>query len=105
MVNPARGEIWWVEDPELGRRPGLVLTRDAVIPVLRWVLVAPLTRTVRGIPTELALDVDDGVPHPCAASFDNIRPVRGSLLTERLTTLSSERMAAACAALRVAVDC
>jgi mRNA-degrading endonuclease toxin of MazEF toxin-antitoxin module len=60
---------------------------------------------VRGIPTELALDVDDGVPHPCAASFDNIRPVRGSLLTERITTLSSERLAAACAALRVAVDC
>lgn len=105
MSNPARGEIWWIEDPELGRRPGLVMTRDAAIPVLRWVLVAPLTRTVRRIPTELALDVDDGVPHPCAASFDDLRPVRRTQLTERITTLSSERMAAACAALGLAVDC
>lgn len=105
MTSPTRGEVWWLGDPEVGRRPVLVLTRDAAIPVLRWVLVAPVTRTVRGIPTELPLDVDDGMPRPCAATFDNMRPVRLSLLTERITTLSPTRMAQACAALRLAVDC
>lgn len=105
MSTPARGEVWWFEDPDLGRRPGLVLTRDAAIPVLRWVLVAPVTRTVRGIPTELLLDADDGMPEPCAAAFDNVRPVRRSLLVERITALSPDRMADACTALRHAVDC
>src|SRR5680860_1669414 len=55
-----RGEIWWAEVPEAGRRPLLVMTRDAAIPVLNSVLVAPVTRTIRGIPTELALSPDDG---------------------------------------------
>jgi mRNA interferase MazF len=69
------------------------------------VLVAPITRTVRGIPTELALDEDDGLPEPCAATFDNLRPIRLSLLTERITALAPARVAEACGALRAAVDC
>lgn len=81
------------------------MTRDAAIGVLRWVLVAPITRTVRGIPTELPLDRDDGLAEPCAATFDSIRPVRTTLLTERITALGQARMSAACAALRTAVDC
>lgn len=105
MKPPSRGDIWWLEEPELGRRPGLVLTRDAAIDVLHWVLVAPITRTVRGIPTELALDESDGMPEVCAATFDNIRPVRRALLTKRITALSPMRMAEACHALRAAVDC
>ncbi len=105
MRLPARGELWWFEDPDIGRRPGLVLTRDAAIPVLRWVLVAPVTRTVRGIPSELPLDQDDGMPEPSAATFDNVRPVHGALLLERISALSPERMAQACLALRAAVDC
>jgi len=105
VTMPQRGEVWWFEDPDLGRRPGLVLTRDAAIPVLGWVLVAPLTRSVRSIPTELLLDRDDGLSDRCAASFDNIRPVRRSLAVERIAVLSPERMAQACEALRAAVDC
>lgn len=105
MSTPGRGEVWWFEDPDLGRRPGLVLTRDAALGVLSWLLVAPVTRTVRGIPTELPLDTDDGMPEPCAATFDNLRPIRRSLLTERITALSPDRMASACTALRLAVDC
>ena len=50
-----RGEVWWVEHPDAGRRPACVLTRQAAIPVLNSVLVAPATRTVRGIPTEVTL--------------------------------------------------
>ena len=105
MTLPARGEVWWLEEAEIGRRPAVVLTRDAAIPVLSWVLVAPVTRTVRGIPTEVVLDVDDGMPQRCAATLDNVRPARRSLLTSRVTSLSSERMASICRALQDAVAC
>ena len=57
-----RGEVWWVEHPEAGRRPACVLTRQAAIPVLTSVLVAPATRTIRDIPTEVTLTRDDGMP-------------------------------------------
>ena len=67
--------------------------------------VWPITRTVRGIPTELRLDESDGMPQECAASLDNIRPVRRSLLVERMTRLSARRVDEACLALRLAVDC
>lgn len=100
-----RGEVWWVEHPEAGRRPGCILTRNAAIPVLTAVLVAPATRTVRGISTEVLLDEDDGMPQRCALTLDNIAPVPKSLLTARITTLSSARLSAACAALRAATDC
>lgn len=100
-----RGDVWWVEHPEAGRRPACILTREEAIPVLAAILVAPATRTVRGIPTEVVLDEDDGMPQRCALSFDNIAPVPKSLLTERITTLSPERLSAACEALRAATDC
>lgn len=105
LVKPSRGELWWMEEPEIGRRPGLVLTRDAAIDVLTSVLIAPATRTVRRIPTEVPLDIEDGVPWPCAITLDNVRPVRRSLLTEQITGLNPALMHRVCAALRVAVDC
>lgn len=100
-----RGEVWWGELPEAGRRPFLVMTRSRAIPVLTSVVVAPVTRTVRGIPTELPLGPDDGMPVECAASFDNLRVVPKANLTERICSLAPARMTAACAALRNAVDC
>jgi mRNA interferase MazF len=100
-----RGEVWWGEIREVGRRPFLVMTRDAAIPVLNALLAAPLTRTVRGIPTELPLGPEDGMPTECAASFDNLRPVPKAHLVERICALSPTRTAQACAALRAAVDC
>lgn len=100
-----RGEVWWGELPDAGRRPFLVLTRSSAIPVLRSVVVAPLTRTVRSIPTELSLGGDDGMAGECAASFDNLRVVPKANLTERICVLGPERMAEACRALRNAVDC
>jgi mRNA interferase MazF len=100
-----RGEVWWAEVPDTGRRPFLVMTRDAAIPVLRSVLVAPITRTVRSIPTELALGSDDGLPRECAASFDNLRVVPKAYLVERITELDAARMRHACAAARRAIDC
>jgi mRNA interferase MazF len=105
VTTPQRGEVWWGEMADAGRRPFLVMTRSAAIPVLRTVLAAPVTRTVRSIPTELSLGADDGMPTECAASFDNLRVVPRALLVERICTLGPMRLAEACTALRAAVDC
>lgn len=103
MVN--RGEIWWAEHPDAGRRPYLVLTRHAAIPVLDRVLAVPATRTVRGIPTEVQLDEADGMPQPCALSFDNITTMPKALLTERICRLSVNKLEESCRALRAATAC
>jgi mRNA interferase MazF len=87
------------------RRPVLVLTRDSAIPVLRTIIVAPLTTRVRGVPTEIPLDVSDGLPTSCVASLDNLTVADRALLVERQATLSPVRMAEVCRALRLAVDC
>ncbi len=105
MSEHGRGEVWWGEVADVGRRPFLVMTRAAVIPVLNTVLAAPVTRTVRGIPTEIQLGHADGMPVDCAASFDNLRVVPKANLTERVCTIDGVRMLEACAALRAAVDC
>lgn len=105
MSEPRRGEVWWGEIEDVGRRPFLVMTRSAAIPVLHTVLAAPVTRTVRNIPTELALGAGDGMPAECAASFDNLRVVPKVYLTDRICTLAPMRLVEACAALRLAVDC
>jgi mRNA interferase MazF len=103
VVN--RGEVWWAEHPEAGRRPFLVLTREAAIPVLRRVIAVPATRTIRGIPTEVVLDEDDGMPERCALSFDNVTTLPKALLTERICRLDVERLAEACRALTIATGC
>ncbi len=100
-----RGEVWWAESPAGKRRPYLVLTRQTAIPVLHSVLAVPATRTVRGIPTEVALDGDDGMPTPCALSLDNVTVMPKSLLVERVTRLGIDRMAEVCRALGVATGC
>ncbi|MGI8750042.1 MAG: type II toxin-antitoxin system PemK/MazF family toxin [Thermoleophilaceae bacterium] len=101
----SRGEVWWYEHPVGGRRPYLILTRDEAIPVLNRVLGAPATRSVRGIPTEVALDEGDGMPQPCALTLDNVESIRPSLCTGRITRLGPERMEAICRALAVATGC
>ncbi|MCY3786715.1 MAG: type II toxin-antitoxin system PemK/MazF family toxin [bacterium] len=105
MSEPRRGEIWWGEPEDVGRRPFLVMSRSAAIPVLTGILAAPVSRTVRRIPTELQLGPDDGMPTECAASFDNLRVVLKAHLTRRICVLDELRMEEACAALRIAVDC
>jgi mRNA interferase MazF len=103
VVN--RGEVWWIEHPEAGRRPACVVTREAAIPVLGAVTVAPATRTIRGIPTEVHLGREDGMPDDCALSFDNITTVPKALLTERIVALGEPRLAECCQALRAATGC
>ena len=99
----AQGDIWWAES-ELGRRPVLVVTRNEAIDVLNKVVVAPITRTVRDIPTEVPLDSDDGLPHRSAASFDNLQVVAKSHLTECVASISHRRTEI-CAALAAMADC
>jgi mRNA interferase MazF len=77
-----RGEVRWLELEEEGRRPVLVLTRDEALPRLRNVVVALVTRTVRGIETEVEIGPADGMPVECAVSLDNLRTVPRGLLTE-----------------------
>lgn len=105
MSDPRRGEVWWGEIAEVGRRPFLVMTRSAAITVLHSVLAAPVTRTVRNVPSELVLSRDDGLPTECAASFDNLRVVPKAFLVDRICSLSPMRLVEACRAFRAAVDC
>lgn len=100
-----RGDVYWYEHPEAGRRPWLVLTRTEAIPVLNQLIGVPATRTARGIPTEVPLDTDDGMPAPCVLALDNIAPIRRSLCTELITTLSPDRLQAVCMALQAASGC
>jgi len=100
-----RGEVYWLEQEDEARRPALVLTRVEAIPVLRKVTIAFLTRTVRGIPTEVRLGPDDGMPEDCAVTLDNVRTVSKGLLGDRITALSGPRMHEVCRALAIANGC
>lgn len=102
-MTPAQGEIWWAE-AEDKRRPVLVVTRSEAVPVLTWIIVAPVTRTVRGIPTEIPLEEEHGLAVPCAASFDNLQPIRKAFLTERIGALPLARQGI-CQALAALADC
>jgi mRNA interferase MazF len=100
-----RGDICWIDDPAEGRRPALVLTRDEAISVKRKVTVAYLTRTIRGIPTEVRLGPADGVPADCVVNLDNIRQVPRVLLAEPTASLAGKRMDEVCRALDIAHGC
>lgn len=103
---PARGEVWWCEMAEIGRRPVVVLSRDAVIPRHRRALVAPCTTTVRGLASEVLLNPgDDPIPRMSAVNLDSIESVSLGVLVQRLGRLNDSRMRAICAALAIAVDC
>ncbi len=104
MIRPAQGDVWWAE-AEDKRRPVLVVTRDEAIPSLTWLVVAPVTRTVRDIPTEVSLGEPEGLPVPCAGAFDNLQPIRRSYLTERVGRLDGSRRIELCRALTALADC
>ncbi|MGB3764913.1 MAG: type II toxin-antitoxin system PemK/MazF family toxin [Ornithinimicrobium sp.] len=103
---PTRGEVWWCEMPEIGRRPVVVLSRDAVIPRHRRVLVAPCTTTVRGLASEVVLEPGhDPVPLRSAVNLDCLESVSVAVLVQRLGRLADSRMRQVCTALAIAVDC
>ncbi|MGU3501724.1 type II toxin-antitoxin system PemK/MazF family toxin [Mycobacterium sp. C31M] len=103
---PARGEVWWCEMAEVGRRPVVVLSRDAAIPRLRRTLVAPCTTTIRGLASEVALDPGvDPIPRRSAVNLDSVESVSVGVLVSRIGRLSDRRMREICAALDIAVAC
>lgn len=105
-ATPLPGEVWWCELPEIGRRPVVVLSRDAAIPRLRRAVIAPCTTTIRGLASELVLEPDeDPIARRGAVNLDSVESVSVAVLVDRLGRLSDERMRQVCAALQVAVDC
>jgi mRNA interferase MazF len=105
-ILPSRGEVWWCELENIGRRPVVVLSRDAAIPRLLRALVAPCTTTIRGLVSEVPLEPgDDPVPRRSCINLDAVESVSVAALATRLGRLSDEKMRDVCAALAVAVDC
>lgn len=102
IVN--RGDICWYtfKAPDK-RRPVLIVTRDSAIGVLNSVTIAPITSTIRSIPTEVVLTEDDGMPNICAASFDSLQTVSKSNIGDRIARLTARRMKEAGAAVSFAL--
>ena len=86
-------------------RPVLVLTRSAALDYLTRVTVAPITSTVRGVPSEVELGLEDGMKQPCAANLHNVVTVSGDALGRRVAHLGAARMREVCAALAFALGC
>lgn len=100
-----RGEIWWAElSPPMGRRPVLLLSRDSAYRVRTSVTIAIVTRTIRGIPVEVPLGPEDGMPTRCAVNLDNILTIPKLNLEERVTMLSPEKMNVVARAIIFALD-
>jgi mRNA interferase MazF len=100
-----RGEVWWAELPlPTGRRPVLLLSRDAAYRVRTSVTVGIVTRTIRGIPVEVPLDRLDGMPQPCVVNLDDILTIPKKRLTERITAFSPQKMTAVARAVTFALD-
>lgn len=103
---PQRGDIWWCEVPDKHRRPVIILSRDAAIPALRRVVVAPCSTVDRDLVTEVRLEPgDDPIQSPCVVQMDAVFNASFASLTSRLGRLSGLRMQQVCAALAVAMDC
>jgi mRNA interferase MazF len=100
-----RGEVWWAEHPEWGRRPALVMTRQEAIETLNEVFVVLATTTIRGLRTEVELGREDGMPRECVLNADHTDTVAKGYLVERLSTLRPEKLNAVCIALAAATGC
>ena len=101
----AQAELWLMETPNSKRRPVLVVTRDEVISVLNNVVVAPVTSTIRDIPTCVPVGPDAGIDHDSVATFDNLAAVPKSVLTVRLGALGVGGRQQICEALDAVADC
>ena len=100
-----QGELWLVETPNDKRRPVLIVTRSDVIPHLNNVVIAPVTSTLRAIPTCIAVGPEHGIDHESVATFDNLTAVPKSVLTRQLGSLGSDPAMQICLALEAMADC
>ena len=103
MSDPKQGEIWWAE-LESARRPVLVVTRTEAVPVLTGIVVAPVTRTIRSIPSEIRLGADEALDTECAANFDSMHRIQRTALTTKLGDLGVRR-SEICTALQTMSNC
>ena len=102
----ARGDIRLYQyAPPDKKRPVVVLTRDSAIAYLSTVTVAPITSTIRGVPSEVVLNEADGMKAPCAANLHNTITISQNRLGRRIAQLNSLRMGEICAALRFSLGC
>lgn len=101
----AQTELWLMETPNQKRRPVLVVSRDDVIPVLNNVVVAPITSTIRTVPTCVPVGPDEGIDHDSVATFDNLAAVPKAVLTKRLGKLGAEGRRRICEALDAVANC
>lgn len=102
----ARGELWMYEfgRPDK-RRPVLILSRPEAIGVLHTVMVAPVTSTVRGIPSEVPIGTAEGLKHASAVNLDHVQTVERARLSRHVGHLSPDKMRAVCRALVIATGC
>ena len=100
-----RGEVRWAEHPDWPRRPALILTREEAIDRLSEIFVVLATTNIRGLPTEVELGPDDGMPRECVLNADHTATIGKGYLGELITTLSAEKRADVCRALDFATSC
>lgn len=102
----ARGEVWLYRfaRPDK-RRPVVVVGRSDALAAMRTALVAPITSTIRDLPSQVRLGVEQGMKGPCAVTLDHVQTVDQDALVRYVTTLGPEVMAAICRALSVAAGC
>ncbi len=105
VPEPRRGDVWFADVPGDKRRPVLVLTRDPLGRLLRSVICAPLTSTVRGLATEVGLDEKAGLAHASVANFDYTLLLDRTRLVRRLGRADRQTMERACRALAIATGC
>ena len=105
-TGPRRGEIWLYRfNPPDKRRPVVVLTRSDVLPLLRTAMVAPITSTIRGLPSEVIVGVDEGLKNESAINCDHIQTVDQRRLRRFVGTLSESKMVEVCRAVSIATGC
>jgi mRNA interferase MazF len=101
-----RGDVHLFQfEPPDKRRPVVVLTRDSSIRHLATVTVAPITSTIRSVPSEVILGMEDGMKGPCAVNLHNAVTISQHRLGPRIASLSATKLLAVCAALRFALGC
>jgi mRNA interferase MazF len=105
LPAPRRGEVWFADVPGDKRRPVLVLSRDPLGGILHSVICAPITSTIRGLATEVALGTEAGLVRPSVANFDNAFLLGRRRLVRRLGRASRTTMDAACEAMGTAIGC
>ena len=102
----ARGEVWTYEFPKPDkRRPVVVLSRPAALAVIRTAIVAPITSTIRGLPSEVVVGVSEGLKRDSAVNLDHVQTVEQTRLVRYVGTVPPEKMQQVCSALAIATGC